>query len=130
MGLLKRIETWVAVGVVTIIGATLLANRPDPRTHDENRCRAEAGENLTLCRIYHNDGLILEFTRPVTNAFFLFDGCAKIELWLRRVDIGNAEGSQVYEPIHGGIGIGITPGFVAARVTGKLVVIEDVVYAE
>ncbi len=112
--------------------ASLAADRPDPRGVKKTYCSPEAGAQLVLCRIYHDGGLVLEFSRPVANAFFLFEGQGVVEVWLRRKDIGNENGVQIYEPANGatGIGISIDPGYVAVRLTGELIVIEDVVYAE
>ncbi len=126
-----RIATYIAIGMMVVVG--LAAERPDPRgAAKEIHCKPEAGAILVLCRVYHDDGLVLEFARPVTNAFFLFGSSdAFVEVWLRRIDIGDASRAKIHGPAPNGTGVGISidPGYVAVRLTGRLLVIEDVVYA-
>ncbi len=100
-------------------------------------CLIGAGDNLDLCLIRHtSEGLLLEFGRPAYQAYFdLIGPGARIEIWLRREDIGDLSRAQIYEPRRPlgegeiwGIGVGTDPPFVAVRLRGRIGTIEDVGY--
>ena len=98
-------------------------------------CNICCGDNLDLCAINNTpDGLILEFGRPVSNAFFWLKGAdSRIDVWLRREDIGT-DRVQTYLPDEGddvlAIGIAFDPPYVAVRLIGDIVTVEDVVYSD
>ena len=100
-------------------------------------CEIQMGDNLDLCLIRHTpEGLLLEFGRPAYHAYFdLIGPGARVELWLRREDIGDLSRAQIWEPRRPlgegelwGIGVGTDPPFVAVRLRGRIGTIEDVGY--
>ena len=135
----RRFGGWVLVSALLIcVGAAYAAGRQIKRaaTVAPAECSICCGDNLDLCAINNTpDGLILEFGRPVSNAFFWLKGSdARIDVWLRRQDIGNLDRAQTYLPNEGademGIGISFDPPYVAVRLVGHIVTVEDVVYGD
>lgn len=109
------------------------------RIIDENGvCQIGAGSNLELCHIHHDCvGLVVEFAKPVTNAYVLVSGeNILVEYWCFRDDIGDTFKAMKWgrfpwqsKDVPWGAGIGSKPGYVALRITAeKIHTIEDVVY--
>lgn len=98
-------------------------------------CSICCGDNLDLCAINNTpDGLILEFGRPVSSAYFSLTGAgAQVDVWLRREDIGTGR-FQTFLPYEGddemARGISFDPPYVAVRLTGRTVAIKDIVYGD
>ena len=147
----------IVLGVLLAVGAVYAQSRTAERVDRVERaqkvashgpfeedCFASDGSEIHLCKMYRENrsadgGLILEFQRSVTNAFFILAGPeAKIELWTRRSDVGDvSKATGVYLPFQPleegelwGIGISQTPAYIAARLSGTFVVIEDLVYVD
>lgn len=125
---------------IFVVAAVFAGQRAEqhPIVRAESTCVPTGGGVLRLCDVYwQGGGLILEFSEPVSSGFFLLRRCnALVETWSRREDIGDAALSVHFLPQFEvddegfGIGVGVKPPFVAVRLTGDVLKVEDIVYAK
>ncbi len=134
---MKRHDWILILPLLLLVTAAYAVDRRMKRvaTVTPAECSIGAGDNLDLCAIWHHPkgGLVLEFGRPVKNAFFWLQGAeTRVDVWLRREDIGDLGRVQTYLPNEGddemAIGISFDPPYIAVRLVGDLVTVEDVVY--
>lgn len=131
----RRKCVWAILCLCCVLAAGAKYIRVPQRTAPPADCLIGFGDNLDLCGIHAHPegGLVLEFGRPVRTAFYWLTGPdARVDIWLRREDVGNLGLAQTHTPIGGELyrGIGTDPPYAAVRLVGRIETIEDVVYGD